>query len=382
MHHLLSSSTRSSAKFRMTMPLLAQAVPPSTGSATPVMKYASSEARNSAALATSQAVPICCRSGTWELRSATTSLAGRAPGRPGARPPSACPSARAGSRWPRTRSGVVDRDLLGLGDHRGLGRLVADRTGSCDQRRDRGDVDDRRPPPCARIIGMACLQASTMPRRFTAMIAVEGGLDLVDRAASPPAMLMPTLLCRTSMRPQRQGRGDGRPGRLDRDVRPDRHCPRRRRRRSARSSPPPRPGRGRRPAPWRPRGPAAARSHARCRWRRPGRPAPTTIAVFPASRIVSSIASPSPRLRGEGRGEGQQRAAAPVPAPHPNTLPVKNGERGSRLTISASTTESTLTALVHEHGVEIDLGNRVGVIGGEMREPRHQLDEPVDVGSR
>jgi len=32
--------------------------PPSTGSATPVMKFASSEARNNAACATSQAVPI------------------------------------------------------------------------------------------------------------------------------------------------------------------------------------------------------------------------------------------------------------------------------------------------------------------------------------
>ena len=38
--------------------------PPSTGSVTPVMKLASSEARNSAALATSQPVPIFWRSGT------------------------------------------------------------------------------------------------------------------------------------------------------------------------------------------------------------------------------------------------------------------------------------------------------------------------------
>ena len=38
--------------------------PPSTGSATPVMKLASSEARNSAALATSQGVPMRLRSGT------------------------------------------------------------------------------------------------------------------------------------------------------------------------------------------------------------------------------------------------------------------------------------------------------------------------------
>src|SRR4029077_4713172 len=47
--------------------------PPSTGSVTPVMKFASSDARNSAALATSQAVPIFLRSGTLLSRSAATS---------------------------------------------------------------------------------------------------------------------------------------------------------------------------------------------------------------------------------------------------------------------------------------------------------------------
>src|SRR5439155_612631 len=48
------------------------AAPPSTRSATPVMKLASSEARYSAALATSQAVPILRRSGTRASRSAAT----------------------------------------------------------------------------------------------------------------------------------------------------------------------------------------------------------------------------------------------------------------------------------------------------------------------
>src|SRR5262245_24831466 len=47
--------------------------PPSTGSVTPVMKLASSEARNNAALATSHAVPILRRSGTLPSRSAATS---------------------------------------------------------------------------------------------------------------------------------------------------------------------------------------------------------------------------------------------------------------------------------------------------------------------
>src|SRR5882724_3624345 len=53
-------------------PILTSA-PPSTGSATPVMKLASSEARNNAALATSQAVPILCRNGTRASRPAATS---------------------------------------------------------------------------------------------------------------------------------------------------------------------------------------------------------------------------------------------------------------------------------------------------------------------
>src|SRR5438132_2751833 len=47
--------------------------PPSTGSATPVMKLASSDARKRAALATSQAVPMRPRSGTLASRSAATS---------------------------------------------------------------------------------------------------------------------------------------------------------------------------------------------------------------------------------------------------------------------------------------------------------------------
>jgi hypothetical protein len=41
--------------------------------------------------------------------------------------------------------------------------------------------------------------------------------------------------------------------------------------------------------------------------------------------------SPSPRLRGEGRGEGPRLAPSLVAAPHPNPLPVKNGERESRV---------------------------------------------------
>src|SRR6185312_5423784 len=53
-------------------PILTSAAP-STGSATTLMKLASSEARNSAALATSQGVPIFLRSGTRASRIAATS---------------------------------------------------------------------------------------------------------------------------------------------------------------------------------------------------------------------------------------------------------------------------------------------------------------------
>src|SRR5208282_2923744 len=47
-------------------------MPPSTGSSTPVMKLASSEARNRAAWAVSQAVPILPRRGTRALRASRT----------------------------------------------------------------------------------------------------------------------------------------------------------------------------------------------------------------------------------------------------------------------------------------------------------------------
>ena len=47
--------------------------PPSTGNAMPVMKFASSDERKSAAFATSQGVPILRRSGTRASRAAATS---------------------------------------------------------------------------------------------------------------------------------------------------------------------------------------------------------------------------------------------------------------------------------------------------------------------
>src|SRR5208337_2806366 len=88
--------------------------PPSTGSATPVMKLASSEARNKAAFATSHAVPILWRKGTRASRAAATS-------------PRLFPLTRA---LVSTAIGadaelvVPDGYLLREGDHGGLGRLV------------------------------------------------------------------------------------------------------------------------------------------------------------------------------------------------------------------------------------------------------------------
>ena len=62
---------------RRRQPVRASRPPPSTRRATPVMKPASSLARNSAAFATSQAVPIRRRSGTLPSRAAATSARGR-----------------------------------------------------------------------------------------------------------------------------------------------------------------------------------------------------------------------------------------------------------------------------------------------------------------
>ena len=136
-----ASQSRDAFNARPLTPSLTLA-PPSTGSVTPVMKLASSDARNNAALATSQPVPIFLRSGTWASRSAST-------------------SARvflnvAGAGVDRHRRvhqagqddvgadavlRVLVGELLGEGDHRGLGRLVGD-VGIGRDHGHRGDVDD------------------------------------------------------------------------------------------------------------------------------------------------------------------------------------------------------------------------------------------------
>src|SRR4051812_50202670 len=88
--------------------------PPSTGSAVPVMKLASSEARNSAALATSQAVPILPRSGTLASRAAATSARGLPLWRArGATPPRGVLSARRGELGGGPRFAVLVANLGG-----------------------------------------------------------------------------------------------------------------------------------------------------------------------------------------------------------------------------------------------------------------------------
>src|SRR5262249_3770038 len=67
------SPRRPAVEHRRAAQLMWTSAPPSTGNATPVMKFASSDARNSAAFATSQGVPILWRSGTRASRAAATS---------------------------------------------------------------------------------------------------------------------------------------------------------------------------------------------------------------------------------------------------------------------------------------------------------------------
>src|ERR1700726_3420496 len=115
--------------------------PPSTGSATPVMKLASSEARNSAAFATSHAVPIRPRSGTLASRSAATSarlrlLAARVSTAIGVHE-SWQDAVGANAVW-----SVLQSELLGKGDHCRFSRLVGDEGVAVLARSHRRNVDD------------------------------------------------------------------------------------------------------------------------------------------------------------------------------------------------------------------------------------------------
>ena len=187
--------------------LMCTRAPPSTGSATPVMKFASSEARNSAALATSQAVPILWRSGT---------RASRAGGDFGA-----ALAAGAGAGIDRHRRvhqsrqddvgadavfGVLDGELLGEGDQAGLGRLVGD-VGILlpgGDRRD-GDDDARALRPHHREHVLACHDRAA---QVDGRDAVEGLLgDLIERRIAAGDAHARHCNASTSMRPQRSARG-------------------------------------------------------------------------------------------------------------------------------------------------------------------------------
>ena len=119
-------------------------MPPSTRRTSPVMKRASSEARNRAAWAVSQPVPILPRSRTWASRSAQASAVGR----PVARAMPAGDGHRRVHEAHHDRIGPDAVACVRLGDARRqaidrcLGYLVRHlrRTGHCRERR---DVDDR-----------------------------------------------------------------------------------------------------------------------------------------------------------------------------------------------------------------------------------------------
>ena len=102
--------------------------PPSTGSATPVMKLASSEARNRSCIRlTSYAVPIRPRSGTLASRSAATSARLRLLAR--ARVSMAIGVSMSSGKMQLARmpyEAFCKSELLGKGDHCRFRRLVGD----------------------------------------------------------------------------------------------------------------------------------------------------------------------------------------------------------------------------------------------------------------
>ena len=91
-------------------------------------------------------------------------------------------------------------------------------------------------------------------------------------------------------------------------------------------------------------------------------PAPTTIAVFPSSRMVSAV-SLSPLRWGSVGGR-----APPYPL--------------QRFTISASTTDTPLPRSCTSTGLRSISAIVSAWSAANMRQPHHQLDERVDVGGR
>src|SRR3989440_8430345 len=107
------------------------------------MKLASSEARNSAALATSHAVPIRPRSGTLASRSTATSVRLRLLAR--ARVSTAIGVSMSPGRMQLARmpyEAFLQPELLGEGDHRRFGRLVGNERVAVFARRHGRNVDD------------------------------------------------------------------------------------------------------------------------------------------------------------------------------------------------------------------------------------------------
>ncbi len=88
--------------------------------------------------------------------------------------------------------------------------------------------------------------------------------------------------------------------------------------------------------------------------------------------------SPSPRVRGEGRGEGQPHATGQAAAPHPSPLPVKDGERGSRITAAYEPVQPTYaqsTSRVRKPSLD-DMGP-----GTDRAIPRRDVDPRTKAGA-
>ena len=179
--------------------------------------------------------------------------------------------------------------------------------------------------------------------------AVEGGFrDLGRRGIAAGQADADVVVQDVDAAPQLHGLGDGRrKRRLFRDVGLEGHAGAARPWRRAPRSPWPSRGDGRRPAPWRPRAQTPAPWRGRC---------------------------PCPR-RGLGPRRRRWRSFPQVALSPPflGNLCFHDQRIDHR---------HAFAVRVHEHGVEVDLGDRVGVVGGELGQPHHQLDERVDVGGR
>jgi putative molybdopterin biosynthesis protein len=156
------------------------------GSETPVMKFASSEARNSAALATSQPVPILARSGT--LASRMAAISARLLPVTRARVSTAIGVSMSPGRMVLARTPCSAFWIASCCVYAIMAALVAlyATVGYASQAATEEMVMIT-PERCARMIGSACLQAMTQPRRLMAEMRSKASSVISVGGASPPA---------------------------------------------------------------------------------------------------------------------------------------------------------------------------------------------------